>query len=97
MRVKVLFFGRVKEIVGRAEEAADVEEGADLGSLFHSYARRFPQLAAMERSTVLARNQKLADRSEVLAEGDEVAFLPPVSGGMNHRAARNRRNPAGAD
>jgi len=83
MRVRVLFFGRVKEIVGKAEETADVEDGADLGSLFHSYARRFPQLAAMERSTVLARNQKLAGRSEFLTDGDEVAFLPPVSGGMN--------------
>ena len=97
MRVRVLFFGRVKEIVGRAEETADVEDGADLGSLFRSYARRFPQLAAMERSTVLARNQKIAGRSECLADGDEVAFLPPVSGGMKHRAARNRPNRAGAD
>jgi len=97
MRVRVLFFGRVKEIVGRAEETSDVEDGADLGSLFHSYARRFPQLAEMERSTVLARNQKIAGRSEFLADGDEVAFLPPVSGGMKHRAARNRPNRAGAD
>jgi molybdopterin converting factor subunit 1 len=97
MRVRVLFFGRLKEIVGRAEETADVEDGADLGSLFRSYARRFPQLAEMERSTVLARNQKIASHSEFLADGDEVAFLPPVSGGMKHRAARNRRNRAGAD
>ncbi|MCX6615315.1 MAG: MoaD/ThiS family protein [Acidobacteria bacterium] len=87
----------MKEIVGRAEETADVEDGADLGSLFRSYARRFPQLAEMERSTVLARNQKIASHSEFLADGDEVAFLPPVSGGMKHRAARNRRNRAGAD
>lgn len=81
MRVKVLFFGQVKDIVGAAEDVAEVEDGADLDSLFRSYARRFPQLAAMERSTVLARNQKLADRSELLTDGDEVAFLPPVSGG----------------
>jgi molybdopterin converting factor subunit 1 len=92
MRVRVLFFGRVKEIVGRAEETADVEGGADLGSLFHSYARRFPQLAAMERSTVLARNQKIADRSECLADGDEVAFLPPVSGGINHKVTKNTKD-----
>jgi len=92
MRVKVLFFGRVKEIVGRAEETAEVEDGADLGSLFHSYARRFPQLAEMERSTVLARNQKIAGRSEGLADGDEVAFLPPVSGGMNHKVTKNTKD-----
>lgn len=82
MRVKMLFFGQVKDLIGTAAETIDIEEGANIEALFHLYARRFPQLAAMERSTVLARNQKIAGRSERLSEGDEIAFLPPVSGGV---------------
>lgn len=81
MRVKVLFFGMLKDIVGSAEEQLNVSEGAQLRSIFDHYATRFPTLGKMASSIVLARNHEFSDISTPVVEGDEVAFLPPVSGG----------------
>ena len=81
MRVKVLFFGMLKDIVGSAEEQLNVSEGAQLGTIFDHYAGRFPRLREMASSIVLARNHEFSPVSTSVTEGDEVAFLPPVSGG----------------
>jgi molybdopterin converting factor subunit 1 len=81
MRVKVLFFGMLKDIVGSAEEQLNVSEGAHLESIFDHYAGRFPRLREMAGSIVLARNHEFSNASAPVNEGDEVAFLPPVSGG----------------
>ena len=81
MRVRVLFFGMLKEVAGHAAEEAEFPEGADLRAVFESYAARHPRLREMARSIVMARNQEFAGLAEKLREGDEVAFLPPVSGG----------------
>jgi MoaE-MoaD fusion protein len=81
VRVKVLFFGMLKDIVGRAEDHIEVADDARLETVFTRYARQFPQLADLESSIVLACNQEFSDRSAAIREGDEIAFLPPVSGG----------------
>jgi molybdopterin synthase catalytic subunit len=83
MRARVLFFGMLKEVVGRAAEDAVFPEGADLRAVFECYAARFPKLHQMAASIVVARNQEFAALSTALADGDEVAFLPPVSGGAD--------------
>lgn len=93
MRVKVLFFGMLKDIVGRSEECIEVAEGEPLSGVFDRYARRFPRVAEMASSIVLARNQQFCERTAVAAEGDEIAFLPPVSGGSGqytHEIADDR-------
>ena len=71
----------LKDIAGRAEDTAEIAEGSLLGEVFDQYASRYPQLAGLSGSIVLARNQQFAGRSAAVAEGDEIAFLPPVSGG----------------
>ncbi|HEV3332846.1 MAG TPA: molybdenum cofactor biosynthesis protein MoaE [Bryobacteraceae bacterium] len=81
MRARVLFFGMLKELVGRSAEDIDLPDGADLGSVFERYAARQPRLREMGPSIVAARNQEFADLSTPLQDGDEIAFLPPVSGG----------------
>jgi len=81
MRVRVLFFGQLKEIVGAAEESAELSEGAKLEDLFERYGRRFPKFAEFRPSIAASVNQEYADSRAPLANGDEVAFLPPVSGG----------------
>jgi len=82
MRVRVLFFGMLKEFVGRPAEEADFPAGTDLRGIFESYASRHPRLRDLAKSIVMARNQEFADLSTAVEEGDEVAFLPPVSGGI---------------
>jgi MoaE-MoaD fusion protein len=79
--VKVLFFGMLKDIAGRAEDHLDLENSATLGRVFDHYCSQFPRLREMAGSILLARNQEFAGPSAPLADGDEIAFLPPVSGG----------------
>lgn len=81
MQVRVLFFGRLREIVGRAEDSVDVADGARIEELFSRYRALHPELAPYRSSLVASRNQEFAPWSAPLASGDEVAFLPPVSGG----------------
>lgn len=86
MRIRVLFFGPLREIVGAAEEVAELEEGSSLEQLFAHYGKRFPALAGLRASVVASRNQQFAGWDTRLAAGDEVAFLPPVSGGAGEVA-----------
>ena len=81
IRVKVLFFGRLKELSGRPEDAIDFADAATIEQLFALYAARHPELAKYRSSVVASRNQEFATWDTPLRSGDEVAFLPPVSGG----------------
>ena len=86
MRVRVLFFGQLKEIVGRGEDYPELADGARLEDLFGHYGRQYPKLAGFRKSVVASVNQSLVDWTSPLAMGDEVAFLPPVSGGAGATA-----------
>lgn len=79
--MRVLFFGVLKDLVGRSSEDAEFPEGTTLGAVFERYAARFPRLRAMAGSIAMARNREFAELSTEVGPGDEVAFLPPVSGG----------------
>jgi molybdopterin converting factor subunit 1 len=81
IRLKVLFFGRLKEITGRTQESVDLAFEADIESLFAHYAGCYPELQQYRSSLVASCNQEFAPWNTVLHAGDEVAFLPPVSGG----------------
>lgn len=81
MQVKVLFFGQLKDIVGAGEERVELPEGASVEDLFAHYRRRFPRWEQFRPSLAVAVNQEYAEGGARLRGGDEVAFLPPVSGG----------------
>jgi len=81
MRVRVLFFGILKDIVGKAEETVEIPPETTLKALFDRYAGRVATLSDKRPSILFARNQEFSTPDTVLTEGDEVAFLPPVSGG----------------
>src|ERR1700723_211976 len=79
-RVKVLFFCRLQEIVGHAADSFEVPDGAPIEALFSPYGASHPDFARFRASLVASRNQEFAAWSTPLHSGDEVAFLPPVSG-----------------
>ncbi len=85
MRVRVLFFGVLKDIVGCSEDLVEVAGNSTLGALFDSYSARFETLRSRRPSILFARNREFATPDTTLAENDEVAFLPPVSGGTGLR------------
>jgi MoaE-MoaD fusion protein len=93
MRVRVLFFGRLKDIVGKSEEDAELSEGARVEDLFARYGRSFPELAKFRPSVVASVNQEFAEWRAHLSSGDEVAFLPPVSGGAVTAGVAMEENP----
>ena len=83
MRIRVLFFGRLKDITGSAEDWAELKDGASLEELFARYGGQFPTLAALRPSLAASVNEEFAEWNSALRAGDEVAFLPPVSGGAS--------------
>lgn len=83
VQVRVLFFGLLRDVVGKAEDLLDIPEGATLDAVFEHYAAATPRLTELRKSIVLARNQQFAPGSTVVESGDELAFLPPVSGGSS--------------
>ena len=92
MRVRVLFFGRLKDIVGKSEDDAELSDGARVEDLFARYGRNFPELGQFRSSVVASVNQEFAEWRATLASGDEVAFLPPVSGGSIPAGAEIEEN-----
>jgi molybdopterin converting factor subunit 1 len=79
--VKVLLFGQAREMVGQSTLEIELEAPATVEAAFTSLKSRDARLAKMERSLLFAVNEEYADRSRLLADGDRVAVLPPVSGG----------------
>jgi len=81
MRVTVQMFARLRELAGRAEFTCDVDPGATIADVWQRAVVEHPSLAPFASSVSCARNEDFARMSTPVREGDEVAFLPPVSGG----------------
>jgi molybdopterin synthase catalytic subunit len=81
MRVVVLPFARIRDIVGSATLERDAPEGATAGDVWAHLAREFPALGELATSTRLARNGAFVDGAAALRDGDELALLPPFGGG----------------
>jgi molybdopterin converting factor subunit 1 len=84
MRVALLYFGQLKEWLGTAVETVELPEGAAVGDLLLVLRRRTSNNEMEERvwqGLAVAVNREYAAVDLVLSEGDEVALLPPVSGG----------------
>jgi molybdopterin synthase catalytic subunit/molybdopterin converting factor small subunit len=81
MRVRVLLFGQLKDIIGRPEDSLELEPGAKLSAVTAHYAEHFPKFKGLSSSIACSINQEYAQGAEALKEGDEVGLLPPVSGG----------------
>jgi molybdopterin converting factor subunit 1 len=81
MRVTVRLFARLKDVVGTGELARQVDQRASVETVWRDLVREFPALAPYTSSISGAVNAEYARMDAPVAEGDEVAFLPPVSGG----------------
>lgn len=83
MLVRILVFGQLKEIASPGELQLEVPAGATVASLFAELVGRYPGLEGLASSIAIARNQSFAQPDELLEDGDEIALLPPVSGGKD--------------
>ena len=81
MRVKVQLFARLRELAGLGEASIDVPAGARVDDVWRALTTQHPDLEPFGRAVSCAINADFAPRSAPGREGDEIAFLPPVSGG----------------
>jgi molybdopterin converting factor subunit 1 len=79
--VRVRFFAGHRDIVGQAELLVELEAGATVGALWEYLTDRYPRLTGYTGRLLFAVNQQFAQPATPLADGDEVSFIPPVSGG----------------
>lgn len=83
MRVKVLFFGALRDMMGKSADALELPDGTLVSFLLERYSEQVPKLNGLLPSVAISVNQEYASRNAMLHDGDEVALLPPVSGGTD--------------
>jgi molybdopterin synthase sulfur carrier subunit len=81
MRVTIRLFARLRDLVGAAELVCDVPDGARVSDVWRALETGHPAVAPYARSISAAVNADYARMNAPVADGDDVAFLPPVSGG----------------
>jgi len=81
MKVKILLFASFRETVGTSQSTLEVEPEAKVSDVWAELVAQHPRLAPHAGTAAYAVNGTYAKPDERVAEGDEVAFLPPVSGG----------------
>ena len=82
MRVCVLYFGVLKDLVGHGRSEMNLAEGASVAELLEAHRGLAKGPESLWESIAVAVNQEYARAGDVLKDGDEVALLPPVSGGI---------------
>jgi molybdopterin synthase catalytic subunit len=82
MQVQVLYMGMLREIAGREREVVQLRDGCTVAGLFTQLQQRIPKLQDFRGTIAMAINYEYADGAAVLHDNDEVALIPPVSGGL---------------
>ena len=80
MKIRVLAFARLRELLGAAQDV-ELPPRSTAAFLWEKLAASKPELQVLARSTRIARNGTLVSTTEMLQDGDEIALLPPVGGG----------------
>jgi molybdopterin converting factor subunit 1 len=81
IRVTVLYFGQARDAAGRGEEVVSLPVASSVGSLVERSMKAHRLLRGMSGAMRIAVNEQIAGGDDPLADGDVVAFLPPVAGG----------------
>lgn len=94
MKIHLRYFALMRELLGRDEETVELPAGATAGDAFARIAVGAPRLQGLERSIMLMVNQEYVRPTHALRDGDELAFIPPVSGGAGvFRVTEDALNP----
>lgn len=81
INIRVRLFAGQRDIVGTPELSLSIVEGATVGLLWQQLVERYPRLSGYSGRMLYAVNQEFSTLATVISEGDEVGFIPPVSGG----------------
>ena len=81
MTIRVQFFSWFRDLTGCEQTTEAIPDGSTLDDLYQKLIARFPKLAAMQKSTLIAVGVDYQPREYALKDGDEVSLFPPVQGG----------------
>ena len=81
--VRVLLFARLSELAGTRETELEVGEGLTVADAYDILSQRYPDISELRASVMFAVNSEYATPSQALKPGDELALIPPVSGGAH--------------
>ncbi len=81
MRVTLRHFALIRETVGRQSEDREIESGATISDVYDLIASDHPQLVGFKASVMMMANQEYVSAEYLVRDGDELVFIPPVSGG----------------
>jgi molybdopterin synthase catalytic subunit len=81
MRVRLLFFAVLRDIAGHGDAELELPEGTRPREVWQQLRAQHSELAGYEQPPLTAINESYASPDDVLREGDELAFIPPVAGG----------------
>ncbi len=79
MKIKLLFFGALTDVIGAQEQMIDMDDNLDITYLNLDMLARYPSLSNFKYK--IALNKIVVNKDQKLKDGDEVAFLPPFAGG----------------
>jgi molybdopterin converting factor subunit 1 len=81
MKVRLLYFAVLRDIAGKGEEIVELPDGTRAADVWNRLRAQHRALAAYERPPMTAINESYVPADQLLRDGDEVAFIPPVAGG----------------
>jgi molybdopterin converting factor subunit 1 len=81
MKIRLLFFAVLRDITGKSEDALELPEGTRAGEVWERLRHEYPALRDYVQPPMSAVNESYVSADEVLHDGDELAFIPPVAGG----------------
>lgn len=81
MQIRMRYFAALREATGREAETLELPAGASIAAARDALLARYPALSRLLPRCAVARNHAYVDAQQVLADGDELAFIPPVGGG----------------
>jgi MoaD family protein len=81
MQITIHFYSYFKDLTGCAQATETVDPGSSIGDLMKRLTHRYPKLAAMQKSMLIAVGVDYQGRNYVLKDGDQVSLFPPVQGG----------------
>jgi molybdopterin converting factor subunit 1 len=81
MKIRLLFFAVLRDIAGHSEEVIELVDGARAGDVWQRLRDEHAQLRDYTQPPMIAVNESYVRPDELLHDGDELAFIPPVAGG----------------